>query len=144
MPRQKNDQWPAHLEAKLRILWNDEGKSATQIARELGNDISRSAVLGKARRLNLARHDGIQQPRMQPRIVIAKPVTAKPREPVMPKPEGPVSLRIMPVNIGSKQCRWIHGDPQIDPSMCGHFAPNGPYCDYHQRIAFPHKAEVAA
>lgn len=63
---------------------------------------------------------------------------------IIPKADAPTSLRIMPLHIGSKQCCWIANDPQIDPSMCGHFAPDGPYCEYHQRIAFPHKAEVAA
>jgi GcrA cell cycle regulator len=42
--------WPEEREQRLRVLW-DEGLSITTIGRRLG--VSRNAVTGKARRLDL-------------------------------------------------------------------------------------------
>lgn len=48
--------WTLELEVELRRLWI-EGKSATEIAKAFGGKVTRSAVLGKARRLDLASRD---------------------------------------------------------------------------------------
>ena len=45
--------WTQDKTDKLKKLWA-EGHTASQIARMLGDDISRNAVIGKAHRLNLA------------------------------------------------------------------------------------------
>ena len=44
-------EWPEERENRLRHLWNVEGLSASAIARQMGT--TRSAILGKSRRLNL-------------------------------------------------------------------------------------------
>ena len=45
--------WTNEKTEQLKKLWA-EGHTASQIARMLGDDISRNAVIGKAHRLNLA------------------------------------------------------------------------------------------
>src|SRR4051812_45908745 len=45
--------WTEERMERLKQLWG-EGLSASQIAAELGGDVSRNAVLGKAHRLGLA------------------------------------------------------------------------------------------
>lgn len=45
--------WTPELEATLSRLW-EEGKSASDISRTMGGVFSRSAITGKARRLNLS------------------------------------------------------------------------------------------
>lgn len=46
--------WTPAKMKKLRALW-EEGKTAGQIVEALGGEPSRSAVIGKARRMNLSR-----------------------------------------------------------------------------------------
>ena len=45
--------WTDERVAKLRELW-DKGLSASQIAKELAEGVTRNAVIGKAHRMNLA------------------------------------------------------------------------------------------
>lgn len=45
--------WNRDNEQTLRQLW-DEGKTASQIATEMGPDFSRNMVIGKARRMGLS------------------------------------------------------------------------------------------
>src|SRR3954453_18214202 len=49
--------WTEERIELLTKLWS-EGLSASQIAAELGGDVSRNAVLGKAHRLGLAQGEG--------------------------------------------------------------------------------------
>src|SRR3954471_2050470 len=48
--------WTEERIERLKELWT-EGLSASQIAAELGEDVSRNAVLGKAHRLGLAQSE---------------------------------------------------------------------------------------
>ena len=45
--------WTEEREQRLRKLW-EKGYTASQIAKMLGGDTTRNAVIGKAHRLNLA------------------------------------------------------------------------------------------
>ena len=121
--------WTDEKTEQLKKLWA-EGHTASQIARMLGDDISRNAVIGKAHRLNLA---GRTQSRMisSPRINNNQyqqkkgPVQRRTRRPrglraiVIEKdfePENPVSLE----NLTDKTCRWPIGHPdEKDFYFCG-------------------------
>jgi GcrA cell cycle regulator len=54
-PAGRNPKWPESWCVRLRELWNDPDKSASQIAREIDPGLTRNAVIGKARRLMLPR-----------------------------------------------------------------------------------------
>jgi len=105
--------WTEEKTAQLKKLWS-EGHTASQIARMLGDDISRNAVIGKAHRLNLA---GRTQSRMISSLKInnhqsqnKKDLIRRTRRPrglraiVIEKdfePENPTSLE----NLTDKTCR---------------------------------------
>ena len=121
--------WTDEKTEQLKKLWA-EGHTASQIARMLGDDISRNAVIGKAHRLNLA---GRTQSRMisSPRINNTQfqqkkgPVQRRVRRPrglraiVIEndfEPENPTSLE----NLTDKTCRWPIGHPdEKDFYFCG-------------------------
>ena len=46
--------WTDERVARLKKLWSETGKSAAEIARELGGGLSRNAVIGKVHRLGLS------------------------------------------------------------------------------------------
>src|SRR5215218_1967360 len=126
--------WTKERIELLTKLWT-EGLSASQIAAELGEDVSRNAVLGKAHRLGLAQGErkGGSTPRarnptrrLEPapavetspeddpepaRMLPAQP-TATPadmhfqRDVLVPRAEG---LTIM--DLREAMCRWPLGDP---------------------------------
>lgn len=66
-------EWTPEVIGKVRRLWVD-GHSATEVARLVGNGLTRSAVLGRIYRMGLSRNG------KKPVHVAAKPVHA-------PKPE---------------------------------------------------------
>ena len=68
--------WTKERIERLKELWT-EGLSASQIAAELGEGVSRNAVLGKAHRLGLAQGEG---------KVASTPRPRKPTHPPAPAP----------------------------------------------------------
>lgn len=121
--------WTAERIEELTQLWG-EGHSASKIGRTM-NGISRCAVLGKVRRLNLPKRT---EP--GPRIHVHYPAVRrlKVKKPDQPElsPEEPASLRIPPLHIKNGECRWISSDPAVDNSMCGHLTiPFKAYCPFH-------------
>jgi GcrA cell cycle regulator len=139
--------------------WNDErvgiltrmladGYSHGVIARRLGAK-SRSAVIGKARRL------GLSSPADKPRIHLPywhsrRPVKAKPppkpapprppRPPVAttPKPAAPDKATVGLQQLEAHHCRWPVGDPRLPGfGFCGaEPKPGKPYCDKHEGRAY--------
>lgn len=158
-----NEKWSHELKEQLKQFWG-EGLTSSEIARKLGNGISRSAVIGKAHRLHLARRAPTverkrhnikagDRPLARPSLVpgdrktAAQPSLApiKAKKSVEPAPLlRPHALRtkdgdrITILNIGPQMCRWPIGDPrEEDFHFCGHrHANEGPYCDYHASIAY--------
>lgn len=151
--------WTDERVELLRKLWL-EGLSASQIARELANGITRNAVIGKVHRLGLSG-----------RVKTASPVSSRPRSktmrtthrrPSLPSIRGNTALAIRPqmmeapepieeivipisqmvtiMELKEAMCRWPVGDPTTaEFRFCG--AKNAaigtsPYCPYHSRIAY--------
>ena len=71
--------WTKERIERLTKLWT-EGLSASQIATELGEDVSRNAVLGKAHRLGLAQNErkGGSTPRPRTPTCPPEPPTTEP------------------------------------------------------------------
>ncbi len=138
--------WTEEKTAQLKKLWS-EGHTASQIARMLGDDISRNAVIGKAHRLNLA---GRTQSRMisSPKInnhqsQNKKDLIRRTRRPrglraiVIEKdfePENPTSLE----NLTDKTCSWPIGHPdEKDFYFCGRSPMEEKiYCKLHVLHAY--------
>ncbi len=145
----------------LRKLWSD-GLSASQIAAELANGITRNAVIGKVHRLGLSG-----------RVKSAAPVAARPRaqapraakpapsrtttivrgntalvmetrayEAPAPRPIEdvviPISERVTIMELREAMCRWPLGDPSTpDFRYCGSRSDVGAsYCSHHARMAY--------
>ncbi len=120
----------------LKKLWG-EGKTAAEIAKELGEGVTRNAVIGKAHRLKLSsRVSPIQQNTKK-----IKSNNDSPRlPPRRPSKKVPIILgkEVQMEDLRDKMCRWPNGDPQGDDfSFCGCGTVEGtPYCDDHAAIAY--------
>jgi GcrA cell cycle regulator len=145
----------------LRQLWLD-GKSASQIAAELGDGVTRNAVIGKVHRLGLSGRVKTSlpaAPRVRQRPVGPRPSSAPrngggfrgntalalARDPdIESEPEFredvviPMSLRVTIVELKEAMCRWPLGDPTSSEfRYCGiQTQGEGPYCVHHGRIAY--------
>jgi len=127
--------WTDERVALLKQLWG-EGKTAAEIAKVLGDGITRNAVIGKAHRLKLSsRLSPIQQNTVKkPKSDSAPPRLAKPMV-RLPEFKG---REVKMIELDSRSCRWPNGDPQEENfSFCGMEAVAGlPYCDEHCRAAY--------
>ena len=140
--------WTDERVELLRKLWT-EGLSASQIAAELANGISRNAVIGKVHRLGLSGR--AKAPAAAPaRPRLARPVASAPRpapervanpisrganalafepmalpaEALDPRPVEevviPISERVTIMELREGMCRWPLGDPtSADFGFCG-------------------------
>ena len=126
--------WTKERIERLTKLWT-EGLSASQIATELGEDVSRNAVLGKAHRLGLAQNErkGGSTPRPRTPTCPPEPPTTEPPSRQDPDPvPGPASepptrqpqvtaapAEVVPLRsegvtimeLREAMCRWPLGDP---------------------------------
>lgn len=115
----------------LRKLW-DKGLSASQIAGELGEGVTRNAVIGKAHRLGL---------KSRPSPVKAE--AAKPREKAAPKKVVEESSdKIGLLDLTESTCKWPIGHPDIEGfHFCGKESnPGLPYCNDHCLMAYQAQA----
>jgi GcrA cell cycle regulator len=139
--------WTDERVELLRKLWL-EGLSASQIASELANGITRNAVIGKIHRLGLSGRVKAQAApsarvrlKQQPeRVVVAQRAASggpvirgntalalkeEPIEYAIPKPAAepiviPISERVTIVELKESMCRWPHGDPtSMEFRYCG-------------------------
>ncbi len=155
--------WTDERVEQLKTMWID-GKSASQIANELANGVTRNAVIGKVHRLGLsgrAKTPAMSAPRpraQKPRQMtpIARPTGGAPMtrganalayapvvttRPVMRPVEEvviPISERVTIMELKESMCRWPLGDPtNSEFRYCGADSPIGvSYCKYHSRIAY--------
>ena len=118
--------WTDEKDAILRCYYGS-GLSAESITVLLGSGFSRSAVLGRARRL------GLPGPRTVPRVRRTRP-PAPPRVVVAPAPP-PVSRRLNIMELQSLDCRWPDEGDQAPYTFCGTLQDGeSSYCAYHRRI----------
>ncbi len=154
--------WTDERVELLRKLWL-EGLSASQIARELANGISRNAVIGKVHRLGMsgrvktaaptlararpkvarpAVHPALEQPIMRGNTALA--IRPQPTAAILSAPEEdvviPMSEMVTILDLKESMCRWPMGDPATGEfRFCGAKKganQSGPYCTYHSRIAY--------
>ncbi len=124
--------WTDERVAKLRELW-DKGLSASQIAKELAEGVTRNAVIGKAHRMNLA---------SRPSPVKSDSTRKKARKPVEKK-RTPAKVRssggkVSLLELSERICKWPIGHPgEPDFHFCGKpSAPTFPYCPEHCAQAY--------
>lgn len=137
--------WTAYKIEELGRLWA-AGYSARDIAHELGEGITRNAVLGKIDRLGLSRRRPPQQVKqVKPRAARRRPVFTAPSAPPAPEPPPPCEpvkkprmRRLQLLQLGDGHCRWPVGDPHAHPFYfcAADRAAGEPYCAFHMRKAF--------
>lgn len=145
VPPPPPEPWTKAEEDRLRILWNDEGLSAAQCGVLLNR--SRSAVRGKAHRLNLAErpsnfHSGPKPPK--------GPKVERRAAPKLPAPQRlpsdtkalrgrawdalPGAAPIPLLELHDGMCRWPIGDgkPYL---FCGQGSGAAVYCEHHAALS---------
>jgi GcrA cell cycle regulator len=140
--------WTEEREQRLRELW-EKGYTASQIAKMLGGDTTRNAVIGKAHRLKLAARAVSKQSRSPKKQGAASGLN---------KQEGYISKKnrfkslLLDKNfevenpkkleeLGDKNCRWPMGHPDEESFyFCGRNSVEGfSYCKLHVLYAFQPK-----
>jgi GcrA cell cycle regulator len=154
--------WTDERVEYLKKRWID-GLSASQIAAELGQGVTRNAVIGKVHRLGLSGREKSSnsahsaRPRAKQPARLAAPrnppplmsrgnaaLAAAPRAYAPPAPRPveevviPMSERVTLLELKEAMCRWPLGDPtSAEFRFCGTKTPDaGTYCTYHARIAY--------
>jgi GcrA cell cycle regulator len=156
--------WTEEKIELLRKLWLD-GMSASRIASELAEGLTRNAVIGKVYRLGLSG-------RTKPTAIVSPAPRARERHPprpavtasaAMPIVHGNTALALRPamivepvaeivedvvvafaepvtiVDLRESMCRWPIGDPgSAEFRFCGaaNRAGAGPYCAHHATKAY--------
>ena len=140
--------WTDERVETLKTLWV-EGKTASQIAKELGG-VTRNAVIGKVHRLGLSgRPSPIKRKtrKAEPRkkVVVKKAASTDVKEINNVKPMRPATPVVEPLNGGAcmldlkeSMCKWPIGDPKSSEfRFCGHKKAEGlPYCEAHAAVAY--------
>lgn len=145
--------WTPERIERLKAL-HGEGLSTKEIAKELGEGITRRAVIGKLYRLagNKDRRGHRQRSRDHQTVMRIKAGSfgrsvdlSEPKPPVVrvvhPKPEllsAPVPAALVPFNkLTPNSCRWPFGDPRHpDFGFCGAAKRLGSsYCEHHFRLS---------
>jgi len=166
MRRYATSPWTQARIELVKVRWS-QGVSAQRIARELGDDITRSAVIGKVHRLGIVqtspnsgsrrsesrsvrraarrRHDVLSGGAGSGR---ERPTWACDAEPYVDDPRAdadiPVAQRRAFLELSSRACRWPVGDPgRCDFFFCGAEAfPGKPYCVAHCARAYQPEDET--
>ncbi len=127
--------WTDERIGDLRRLWA-QGLSASQIAKRLGNEITRNAVIGKAHRLGLASRPSPIQGEPRPRA--AAPPPPPPRPAAAPAAASAARHK-------GPSCQWPIGDPSSQEfAFCGEPSePGRPYCAKHCTVAYLRKDRAA-
>jgi len=120
--------WTDEKIEKLKKLWG-KGLTASQIAAEIGDGISRNAVIGKAHRLKLpSRPSPVKADPEKKEKAVEKPAAA-------PEVE---SKKTTLLDLTEQTCKWPIGHPgDADFYFCGKPSrPGVPYCPEHCQMAF--------
>ena len=122
--------WTEERVEKLRELW-DKGLSASQIAKELAEGVTRNAVIGKAHRMGLASRPSPVKSDPAKRAAAVKKKAAPKKDPV--KTKAPATGKISILELTESMCKWPIGHPgEPDFHFCGKPSqPTFPYCANH-------------
>ena len=121
--------WTDDRVEKLRELW-DKGLSASQIAKELAEGVTRNAVIGKAHRMGLAsRPSPVKSDPAKRAAAAAK----KKNEKKPPAKSAPSSGKVTILDLTESMCKWPIGHPgETNFHFCGKPSqPTFPYCATH-------------
>lgn len=141
MSYRQSDFWTAERTERFVALWTEGRLSANQIAGVFSSSerrsVSRNAILGKARRMKLARRRVAKaRSTSTPRKRIERPVAAKPAPAAMPVPAPIVAdvARLQLEELTDVTCKWPVGDPKLPGfGFCGLPAADGHvYCAGHR------------
>jgi GcrA cell cycle regulator len=142
--------WTDERVETLKKLWLD-GHSASQIAKQLGQGVTRNAVIGKVHRLGLSGRAAPSKPARPATFRAARPARPAIAAPVQRRPiERPTAAEPTPVQVrdeqpgtatvltlGAHMCKWPIGDPTENGfTFCGRRASEGSYCVEHARVAY--------
>ncbi len=143
--------WTDERIAQLKAGW-EGGMTASQIAEQLGEGVTRNAVIGKAHRLGLESRPSPVKAGEEVETAVAAPVAAPAPAPVAAPAPAPVAARPAakkPVRSGKaaktslldlneKICKWPIGHPgDADFHFCGKPSQASfPYCTEHCLVAY--------
>ena len=155
--------WTDERVERLSKLWM-EGRSASHIAADLGEGVSRNAVIGKIHRLGLSNRAtppaAADADRLKLKAAMKPAVSAPDGAEPVPAPSEPrssaglaalaqrdvvipFSTRVTIMDLRETMCRWPIGDPTSSEfRFCGcRTSSNIPYCPTHASVAFQPIAE---
>ena len=122
--------WTDDRVEKLRELW-DKGLSASQIAKELAEGVTRNAVIGKAHRMGLASRPSPVKSDPAKRAAAAAKKKAAPKQ--EPTKAAPTTGKVTILDLTESMCKWPIGHPgEAGFHFCGKPSqPTFPYCANH-------------
>jgi GcrA cell cycle regulator len=146
--------WTDERIAQLKAGW-EGGMTASQIAEQLGEGVTRNAVIGKAHRLGLESRPSpvkvAEGAEAAPAAPVAAAATSAPTPVATPAPI-PVAARPIAkkptrsgkaaktslLDLNEKICKWPIGHPgDADFHFCGKASQAGfPYCTEHCLVAY--------
>ena len=124
--------WTDDRVEKLRELW-DKGLSASQIAKELAEGVTRNAVIGKAHRMGLAsRPSPVKADPAKRAAAAAAKKKAAPAKKEKAK-TAPATGKVTILDLTESMCKWPIGHPgEPNFHFCGKPSqPTFPYCANH-------------
>lgn len=149
--------WNDERTALLEKMWT-EGKSAAEIAKELGDGVTRNAVIGKAHRMGLsgrpspikktkpataekkpaAKAKAKATPAKEKTPLVSKTIMPIPAAPRRERKQTPKGKGLSILDLTDRICKWPLGDPQEeDFHFCGDAVhPGRPYCVDHCTEAY--------
>jgi GcrA cell cycle regulator len=144
--------WTDERIAQLKAGW-EGGMTASQIAEQLGEGVTRNAVIGKAHRLGLESRpspvkggeevvEAVPAPVAAPSVAAPRPTPPAPAPVARAAAKKPArtgkAARTTLLDLNEKICKWPIGHPgDADFHFCGKPVQAGfPYCTEHCLVAY--------
>lgn len=133
--------WTEDRIARLTDLWR-QGWSAAQIARDLGREVSRCAVLGKLHRLGLGRGPQVAALSIvRSRAGAHRPKTSLRSPRIDARPDMPATATATVLTVGRGECRWLYGHPgEAGFGLCGRTVARGAFCAAHAAVGYQRRS----
>jgi len=135
--------WPEERIARMKNLW-EQGWSAGEVAAELGNGVTRNAVIGRVHRMGLVRNKKSEPPPKRP------PPAPTPRAPRVTEPRPDLGIEIDAIadtkpdtspfactiaELEPGMCRFVLG-AVTNAEYCGAPVIRGSWCPAHYRRVY--------